>query len=165
MERPALRLTFHPQDLAMHSTASQPSPASVLGVEPGRSWLSLLASSALGVDQIDTTEVEVTTRALPRASGPFRLVVQTFAGETGRKRRPLGSVQRVVSAAELRRGVRLSLVELGGSEATEPYVVAWLEATNEPLELDGRHAQPPQGSLVAMGRAMRGVNPVRLVLG
>lgn len=149
----------------MHSTAPQSFPVPVLGVEPGRSWLSLLASSALGMEQVDTVEVEVTARQLPRGRGPFRLVVQTFEGQRVHKSRPLSSTQRVVTAAELRRGVRLSLVELGGTSAEEPYLVAWLESGDQLLEMDGRRARPPEGSLIALGRATRGTNPVRLVLG
>ncbi|MCS6899038.1 MAG: hypothetical protein RMJ98_05685 [Myxococcales bacterium] len=149
----------------MHSTVPQSSPVSLLGVEPGRSWLSLLASSTLGVEQVDTLEVEVVAHQLPRGKSPFRLVIQTFDGQRVHKSRPLGSVQRIVTAAELRRGIRLSLVELGGTSMAEPYVVAWLEASDRLLEMDGRRAQPSQGSLIAMGRATRGVNPVRLVLG
>ncbi|MCU0657786.1 MAG: hypothetical protein MUF64_21755 [Polyangiaceae bacterium] len=147
------------------STSLLPPTTSVLGVEPGRSWLSLLASSTLGVEQIETVEVEVTARAIPAGKGPFRLVVQTYAGKNVRKARPIGSAQRMVSAAELRRGVRISLVELGVRQASDPYVVAWLEPVDSLLDLDGRHARPPQGSLVAMSRALPGRNPVSLVLG
>ena len=96
-------------------------------------------------------------------SGPFRLIVQTFSSKNDR--RPIGSAQRVVTAADLKRGVRLSLVELGSDGSDEPYVVAWIEAGDRVLELDGRRARPSEGSLVAMTRASRGKNPVRLTLG
>jgi len=143
------------------NAASQLRPQT--SIEPGRSWLSLLASSSLGVERLATVQVLVTLGAARLGAGPQRLVVQTYSGAD--RRRPLGSVQRRVTAAELKKGVSLSLVELGASGDEEPYVIAWVEGGDATIELDGRRARPGQGSVVAMARATRGTNPVRLVLG
>lgn len=147
----------------MTATATQPRSSTSLGIEPGRSWLSLLASSSLGVERLATVEVEVVLGASRLGQGPFRLIVQTFGGKNDP--RPIGCSQRMVTAADLKRGVRLSLIELGSNGSDEPYVVAWVEAGDRALELDGRRARPGQGSLVAMTRATRGKNPIRLTLG
>ena len=150
----------------MPATATQlPSSKPSLGVEPGGSWLSLLARTSLGVERVAAVMVAVSLGKVKLGSGPFRLVVQSYRSKDTRGASPLGSVQRVVTAAELKRGVRLSLVELGAASTSEPYLVAWLEQGDSALELDGRRARPGRGAVVAMGRAVRGVNPVTLVLG
>lgn len=149
----------------MTRSATQLRPQTSLGIEPGCSWLSLLASSSLGVRKLTQVEVLVSLGQAKVGAGPFRLVVQSYAGKNFRGSRPLGSVQRIVTAAELKRGVRLSLVELGVDATEEPYLVAWLEAGDSEFELDGRRAKPRQGSLIAMARATKGKNPVPLCFG
>ncbi len=84
----------------------------------------------------------------------YRLVVQSY-DDPGAS--PVGSTQRPVTAAELRAGVRVGLLELrqarpvsdsleGVSHAT-PVVVAWVEEGKADLELDGLRARPRPGSL------------------
>lgn len=67
----------------------------------------------------------------------------------------MGSIQRAVTADELRAGVRVNLVELRGSEpeqGTSPVVVAWIEAGQPDLEFDGRRARPQPGSKYGVAR-------------
>lgn len=149
----------------MTSTATQLTASKTIGLEPGGSWLSLLARTALGVERVAAVVVEVSLGKARLAAGSYRLVVQSYRSKNVRGAKPLGSVQRVVTAADLRRGVRLSMVELGATSSDEPYLVAWLEAGDSALELDARRARPARGALVAMARAVRGVNPVKIVLG
>lgn len=129
------------------------------------SWLSLLASSSLGLERLSTTRVEVTLGQARLGAGQHRLVVQSYARKPDRNERPLGSCQRIVTAAELRRGVSVPLIELGSGAVDEPYVLAWVEAQSSLLELDGRRARPSGKGPSAMTRATRGKNPVRLALG
>lgn len=133
------------------------------GVGPDCSWLELLARAALGIERVEKVEVEVVAPHISKSALPLYLVVQTRAKHSSSKQRPLGSVQRAVTLEELRSGVRLPLVELGGSEVSEFHLVAWIEV-GRPLELEGRHACPPTDRPVAMGRALRGASPVRLVV-
>src|ERR1700761_9091300 len=114
------------------------------------SWLALLAATTLG-DAADTLRTEVRAEGLS-GGGTYRLVVQSY-DETGRDARPVGSVQRAVSADELRHGVHVNLLELrqaGGAmteAAQSPLVVAWIEAGEPDLEFDGRKARPTPGSV------------------
>lgn len=149
----------------MTFSATQLSPSKSLGLEPGRSWLSLLARTSLGVERVATVMVEVSLGKVKLGTGTYRLVVQSYRSKNARGASPLGSVQRVVTAGELRRGVNLSMVELGAASSDEPYLVAWIEAGDSTLELDGRRARPAPETVVAMARAVRGTNPIKLVLG
>ena len=117
------------------------------------SWLALLAATTLG-DAAGTLHAEV------RADGiaddrAFRLVMQSYDASDGplpgRHARPIGSVQRAVTADELRQGVHVDLLELReGTTAPHtdrPVVVAWVEAGEPNLEFDGRTARPAPGSV------------------
>jgi hypothetical protein len=116
------------------------------------SWLALLAATTLG-DAADTLRAEV--RAVGVTEGAYRLVVQSYDASDGplpgRDVRPVGSVQRAVTADELRRGVHVDMVELrqgaGTGAAESPVVVAWIEAGEPDLEVDGRTARPAPGSV------------------
>src|ERR1700748_616973 len=79
------------------------------------SWLALLAATTLG-DAADTVRTEVRAQGLP-SSGNYRLVVQSYDA-TGHDARPVGSMQRAVSADELRNGVNVNLLELRQPQAT-----------------------------------------------
>ncbi len=113
------------------------------------SWLALLAATTLG-DAADTLRAEVKAAGLAGA-GTYRLVVQSYDA-TGHDARPVGSVQRAVSAEELRHGVNVNLVGLRQAaqlqeQAQSPMVVAWIEAGEPDLEFDGRKARPSPGSV------------------
>src|ERR1700690_919737 len=86
------------------------------------SWMALLAATTLG-DAADTLHAEVRAVGLSEGAayrlgvpggGAYRRVVQSY-DETdgrvpGRHWRPVGSLQRAVSAAELRQGVHVDLL-------------------------------------------------------
>ncbi len=116
------------------------------------SWLALLAATTLG-DGADTLHAEVRARGL--RDGAYRLVVQSYDSVEGRlpgrEARPVGSLQRAVTAAELREGVHVNLLELrarsGELTSERPVVLAWIEAGQPDLEFDGRTARPRPGSV------------------
>lgn len=90
-------------------------------------------------------------------SREYRLVVQSYDAKShGPRSRPVGSVQRAVTAAEIRRGITVNLVELrlAAPSTNDGAVVAWIEAGKPDLEFDGRMARPLPGSM--SGRARRG---------
>jgi hypothetical protein len=108
------------------------------------SWLALLAAATLG-DGASTVHAEV--RADGVRDGAYRLVVQSY--DRAGAARPVGSIQRAVTADELRNGVHVNLVELRGAQASaarDPVIVAWIEAGEPNLEFDGRTARPQPGS-------------------
>ncbi len=109
------------------------------------SWLALLAAATLG-DGASTVHAEV--RADSVRDGAYRLVVQSY--DRAGAARPIGSLQRAVTADELRHGVHVNLVELRGAQATasaaKPVIVAWIEAGEPDLEFDGLTARPQPGS-------------------
>jgi hypothetical protein len=127
----------------------------------------LLAASTLG-GAAGTLRAEV--RADGLRDGAYRLVVQSYDaanGVPGRDAKPVGSLQRAVTADELRAGVRVSLLELRDREATQPaadrpVVVAWIEAGEPDLEVDARAARPQPGSVYGVAR--RGLGAVQISL-
>jgi hypothetical protein len=130
------------------------------------SWLALLAVTTLG-DAADTLRAEVRAAGLS-GGGVYRLVVQSYDA-TGRDARPVGSIQRSVSADQLRHGVNVNLLELREPAAPvsalqSPLVVAWIEAGEPDLEFDGRNARPSPGSVygVVKRAATQGVVQISL---
>lgn len=123
---------------------------------PPSSWLDLLAASTLDDAAAEATRVDVTGDA-PDGER-LRLVVQSF--EDGASH-PLGSVQRAVTARELRAGLQVSLVEVHprGRAPAARRVIAWVERGAPDLELDGRTSRPRR--CLAFGSA-RGRAPLRL---
>ncbi|MGD0526985.1 MAG: hypothetical protein ABSE49_17705 [Polyangiaceae bacterium] len=121
------------------------------------SWLALLAATTLG-DGADTLHAEV--RADGLTAGAYRLVVQSYDAShgrvPGRDARPVGSLQRSVTADELQNGVHVNLLELRESTAAatteRPMVVAWIEAGEPDLEFDGRTARPQPGNVYGVAR-------------
>ena len=121
------------------------------------SWLAILAATTLG-DGADTVRAEVRADGLA-ADGVYRLVVQSYETSRGavpdQSSRPLGSLQRAVTADELRHGVQVNLIEFARTAAggagtageTQPRVVAWIESGAPNLEFDGRTARPGPGSV------------------
>jgi hypothetical protein len=127
-----------------------------VGSEPAPSWLSLLATSSLGLARAETLVAQVVAPGLRQSRGPLRLVVQTFDGD--RRGRPLTSVQRSVTASELRHGVRVDVVDLSAKQnsARPVQVMAWVEQGEATLPFDGRRSEPGRGSLVGYGRSTGG---------
>ncbi len=129
------------------------------------SWMALLAATTLGMDGANTVRAEVIGEGDLAESGDYRLVVQSYDAEGGKmpgdRSRPVGSYQRAVTAAELRAGVHVNLLELRAPSATEgkgvePVLVAWVEDGKPDLEFDGRMARPGPGSSM-VGLVRRGV--------
>jgi hypothetical protein len=127
------------------------------------SWLALLAATTLG-DGADTVRAEVRADGLA-ADGVYRLVVQSYDTSHGtvpdRSSRPVGSVQRAVTADELRHGVQVQLLEFtrpagAVAGAEKPVVVAWIEAGAPNLEFDGRTARPGPGSVFGSAKRQAG---------
>src|SRR5690348_12919472 len=84
-----------------------------------KSWLALVAATSLGIAYAETlrAEVKLTGDALA-AGGRYRLIVQSYdkldrASSIPSSVRPRASVQRAVTAADLARGIRVDLIELG----------------------------------------------------
>jgi hypothetical protein len=118
------------------------------------SWMGLLAALTLG-SGAGVVRAEVRADGVP-SSDPLRLVVQSYEAPAGarsvpRKARPLGSLQRAVTAEELRRGVVLD-VPCVGAAGESPLVVAWVERGSPDLAFDGRQARPRRGSVVGYAR-------------
>jgi hypothetical protein len=132
------------------------------------SWLALVAATTLG-DGADTLHAEISATGLS-ASRPYRLVVQSYdqveSGRPAREARPVGSIQRAVTAEELRDGVHVNLLELRRSsgEVGTPLVVAWIEAGEPDLEFDGRQARPAPGSKYGSVRRSSKQEAVRILL-
>ena len=120
--------------------------------------MDLVAETMLPDTSAETVEAEV--RADVSDRGALRLIVQSY--EEGSSR-PLGSTQRAVTARELKKGVRVKVVELRerGAERREQRVVAWVEASGLD-EYDGLGAKPALGS--PYGEARRSARGVRIVL-
>jgi len=134
------------------------------------SWIALVAATMLG-DAADALRAEVRADDFTGA-GLYRLVVQSYdihGGHVpGRDTRPVGSVQRAVTADELRNGVHVSLLEMreaaDASHLNAPMVLAWIEAGAPDLEFDGRAARPGPGSVygIAKRRPVGGVLQISL---
>ena len=131
------------------------------------SWMAILAATTFGVDAAAATvhaEVRAAASDLRdlRSGEEYRLIVQTYNDHREPYRpgaKPVASMQRAVTAAELRRGVQIDLFELhegvNGVSEHEPMVVAWIERGRPDLEFDGRMARVPANALSGMARVQR----------
>jgi hypothetical protein len=123
-------------------------------VAAGASWMALVAATTLGIGQFARVRAEISTghrlRSGDDGEGALRLIVQSYAPESvGADRlpaafaRPLGSVQRAVTADELRHGVFVDVVQLDAeAQGHPPIVVAWVESGAPDLEFDALQARP-----------------------
>jgi hypothetical protein len=134
------------------------------------SWMALLAATSLGVNGAKTVRAEVRADEGLVESRDYRLVVQSFdeseGAQPGLRAKPVASYQRAVTAAELRTGVKVSLVELRQATVgqNDGAVVAWIEAGKPDLEFDGRMARPRPGSMYGLARRVAGAVPVQIHL-
>lgn len=149
-------------------------------VRTAGSWMALLAATTLGTDVAAEpvhAEVRIESPALVGKGEAFRLIVQSYdAGDlaslkSGNGRaKPVGSMQRVVSAEELAKGIRVDFVELREGERAQasaengkrPLVVAWLESVRGNYDLDARDARPRAGSLLGYARRVARDVKIRL---
>ena len=81
-------------------------------------------------------------------------------------RRSIRIRQPAIQHDELRRGVKVNLLELRGSsaETRTPLVVAWIEAGEPDLEFDARRARPRPGSIYGSVRRAAKQDAVRISL-
>ena len=119
------------------------------------SWLALLAATTLG-DAANTLRAEVRADVGPSDGSMYRLVVQSYDKSDGavpsRDSRPVGSMQRSVTAEELRQGVQVNLLEIRdslarGADGQTPLVVAWIDTGASDFEFDARRARPGRGNV------------------
>lgn len=159
-------------ELAVMSTRRKLSGRKARSAAAG-SWIALLAATTLG-DAADALRAEVKADGLSDGA-TYRLVVQSYDSEPGavnrgtlpgRRARPVGSVQRAVTADELRLGVHVSLVEIRPTldHVESPFVVAWIEAGQPDLEFDGRKARPRPGSVYGLAKRTPSRNTVQISL-
>ncbi len=125
------------------------------------SWMALLAATSLGPNAMASTVRANVRGRVPLPKGEdYRLVVHSYdaknAAELSDRSRPVGSMQRAVTAEDLEKGIAIDLVEVRShANATEgaPLVVAWVENGKANLDYDGREARPNEASIVGSGKA------------
>jgi hypothetical protein len=121
--------------------------------------MSLLAAATLGVSGVNQVRARISSGEELQTDGELRLIVQSYPknrlteGRPERHAQPLASTQRSITAEELKRGIDVSVLELG-AEATESdsVVVAWVERGSATLELDALEARPAEGSYYGIGK-------------
>jgi hypothetical protein len=133
------------------------------------SWMGLLAAATLGVPGASTVRAQVRADMALSDGRPYRLVVQSYDPSVGiggdvpsGRAKPLASMQRPVTAEEMKEGVRVDLLELGQvavssddaarGNLAKALVLAWVEEGRADLEFDGRRARPMPGSYVGAAR-------------
>lgn len=139
--------------------------ATVLGVVPtprAVSWLALVAATTAGVGALHRVRAAVSAdvRALGRTEVGYRLVVQSYAPESFGSRelpslraRPLASIQRAVTADELKRGVSVELLGVSAADDAMPVIVAWVERGRPDLEFDALEARPSKDAVYGIAAA------------
>jgi len=154
--------------------------------------MGLLAAATLGVPGASTVRAEVRADMALSEGRSYRLVVQSYDPSVGEvpsgRARPLASMQRSVTAEEMKEGVQVDLLELGqvaGSSDGSPLalarrtpriddaargdlakalVLAWVEEGRPDLEFDGRRARPLPGSYVGAARRDADQGSVRIAI-
>ncbi len=121
----------------------------------GASWMALLAATTLGSGDFDLLRTEISAEPGVQTDDKesYRLVVHSYASDSvdanGPQKfaRPSASVQRPITAEELRSGVAVDLVNVG--EAVEnPVIVAWLERGPADLDFDALKARPTEDAWI-----------------
>ncbi len=115
--------------------------------------MSLLAATTLGVSGVDHLRARISSGDHV-GDGDLRLIVQSYSKDNldGRDlpqqyAQPLASIQRSITAEELREGIDVSFLQLpldGADE--ESVVVAWVEKGVPNLDLDALEARPRDGA-------------------
>lgn len=129
------------------------------------SWIALVAATTLGAVQFASLRAEIKAEpgvAVDDAAGEYRLVVQSYASDgsvaadglpaVGAK--ALASSQRAITAQELREGIAVDILQVGGdADASQPIVIAWVELGQPNLEFDALRARPNPGALYGVARS------------
>lgn len=128
------------------------------------SWMALVAATTIGLSAVQRVRAEVSVGprdALPKVSGEYRLVVQSYSASNivdGRPlahARPLASAQRAVTPEELANGVAVDVVDVGEPANDSAVIVAWLERGSADLDFDGRRARPSRDAYIGVAAAHR----------
>jgi hypothetical protein len=134
------------------------------------SWAALVAATTLGLGATAPLRAQVRAGAT-LGEGPFRLVVQTYGAESLRggaipavDARPLGSMQREVTAEELRRGVPVTVLELERAAKGQSVIVAWAERGCLDGEVGVLGARPGRDARWGGGQAAGGFRTGGVVL-
>ena len=122
--------------------------------------MALVAATTFGLGHFDRVRAAISSeqQLLGDDDGQgYRLIVQSYApaavndsGLPSAHARPLGSVQRAVTAEELARGIEIDVVQVGGEATVEgsPFVLAWVERGQPDLEFDARRARPTHDAMI-----------------
>ncbi|MBN2192577.1 MAG: hypothetical protein JW751_07145 [Polyangiaceae bacterium] len=133
------------------------------------SWAALVAATTLGLGAAQPVRTEI--KADPSlAAGAYRLVVHSYrensvveGGLPGAGARPIGAVQREVTAEELQRGVNVAVLELERTEGGT-IIVAWVERGVPDLEFGGFRARPGRDAYLGTARSSAAVERAAVVL-
>jgi hypothetical protein len=128
------------------------------------SWIALVAATTLGAVQFASLRAEIKAEpgvTVDDAAGEYRLVVQSYASErsvaadglpaAGAK--ALASAQRAITAQELRDGIAVDILQVGGDADGKPIVIAWVELGQPNLEFDALRARPNPGAFYGVARS------------
>ncbi len=131
----------------------------------GVSWMALVAATTLGLGPVGRVRAEISSDNGAVADDTdnvdaMRLIVQSYAAESvgadhlpGEFARPLGSIQRAITADELRRGIAVDILQVGEEAKLSPdgaVVVAWIEPGHPDLEYDALQARPGANAFYGM---------------
>jgi len=135
--------------------AARRTPAQRAGATAARgaSWMSLLAAATLGVSGVDHVRARISAGDHV-GDGDLRLIVQAYSkseiasGALPQPHaQPLASIQRSITAEELREGINVSFLQFPVEGATgESVVVAWVERGVPDLDLDALEARPEKSA-------------------
>ena len=115
--------------------------------------MSLLAAATLGVSGVDHLRARISAGDHV-GDGDLRLIVQAYSRDQvasgalpERDVQPLASLQRSITAEELREGINVSFLQFPTEDARgESVVVAWVERGAPDLDLDALEARPEKGA-------------------
>lgn len=126
------------------------------------SWMALVAATTLGLGDFGHLRAEISgdASAAPEGGAPsgYRLVVQAYSPDSidgdlpTARAKPLSSVQRAVTSAELQRGLSVDLVQLGAASHRPAVIIAWVEPGQPDLKFDGRQARPRENAVYGVTR-------------
>jgi hypothetical protein len=111
--------------------------------------------------QLDRVRAEISGDPSPLAEADgeaYRLIVQSYDSKSvgadhrpAPHARPRASTQRAITVEELRNGVEVDVVQVGGDTAASSIVVAWIERGAPDLELDALTARPAPDAFYGSG--------------
>lgn len=145
-----------------------------LAAASGVSWMALVAATTVGLGHFEHLRAEISADSIVGGvEASYRLIVQTYAPDSfdgerpSARAKPLSSVQRAVTADELRQGIHVDLVQIGAAADHRPAVViAWVEAGQPDLEFDALTARPQSDAIYGVARIDEDgqMDPARVVL-